>query len=238
MKLFIPKQHGAWAMLIIPFWLGVVAAGFMWQHIPFFVGWLLLYLATYPMLLLFKGKKIPFYTKWTLIYLIPALVFLMIPLWTRPSIIIFGFMMLPLFFINGYFSKKNNDRALINDLSAILAFGVAGLASSFLTDGHLNASSILVFFASGLFFIGCTFYVKTMIRERKNVTYKRVSWIYHIVTPIGWAVAGFPVVAAAFIPSLFRAIYFYGKPMSMKKVGVLEIGNAALFFIIMVIAII
>ncbi|WP_251032856.1 YwiC-like family protein [Bacillus sp. ISL-7] len=24
MELFLPKQHGAWAMLIIPFWLGVI----------------------------------------------------------------------------------------------------------------------------------------------------------------------------------------------------------------------
>jgi hypothetical protein len=80
MKLFLPKQHGAWAMLIIPFWLGVIEGGFIWKHIPFFIGWLLLYLATYPMLLLFKKKKIPFYTKWTLIYMIPSLILLLIPL--------------------------------------------------------------------------------------------------------------------------------------------------------------
>ena len=36
MKLFLPKQHGAWAMLIIPFWLGIAATNMIWQHIPFF----------------------------------------------------------------------------------------------------------------------------------------------------------------------------------------------------------
>jgi hypothetical protein len=76
MKLFLPKQHGAWAMLIIPFWLGVIEGGFMWKHVPFFFGWLLLYLATYPMLLLFKKKKLQFYTKWTLVYMIPSLLLL------------------------------------------------------------------------------------------------------------------------------------------------------------------
>lgn len=238
MKLFLPKQHGAWAMLIIPFWLGVVASGFIWQHIPFFIGYLLLYLATYPMLLLFKGKKIPFYRKWTLIYLIPALALLMIPLWTRPSIVLFGFVMIPFFLINMYFSSKNDDRSLWNDFSAIVEFGIVGLASSYLPLGSINWAAVLVFIASVLFFVGSTFYVKTMIREKKNITYKRISWTYHVLIPVIFAFLGYWLVAFAYLPSLFRALGFYGKQMSMKKVGILEIVNAALFFIIIVIAII
>jgi hypothetical protein len=135
MKLFLPKQHGAWAMLIIPFWLGVIEGGFMWKHIPFFIGWLLLYLATYPMLLLFKRKKLQYYTKWTLVYMIPALILLLIPLLERPSIIYFGLLMIPFFMINAYFTSKNQDRAFMNDISAIFAFSVAGLASSYLGHG-------------------------------------------------------------------------------------------------------
>lgn len=224
-------------MLIIPFWLGVGASEFLWQHIPFFLGWLLLYLATYPMLLLFKKRKIPFYTKWTLIYFISALLLLLIPLWTRPSIILFGLAMIPFFIINAYFSSKKNDRALLNDISAIMVFGIAGLASSYLPTGQLNSLSILIFIASILFFIGTTFYVKTMIRERKNIVYKRVSWIYHILIPVLWGVTGYWIVSLAFLSSLFRAIYFYGKPMKMKTIGILEIVNATIFFIIMLIAI-
>lgn len=237
MKLFLPKQHGAWAMLIIPFWLGVVASGFMWQHIPFFIGWLLLYLATYPMLLLFKGKKVPFYRKWTFIYLIPALLFLQVPLWTRPSIVMFGLAMVPFFAINAYFSSKKNDRALLNDFSAIFAFGIAGLASGYLPNGGINSETILIFITSSLFFIGSTFYVKTMIREKKNVVYKWISWIYHAVIPVIFFAIGYWIVAISFIPSLIRAIYFYGRPYTMKKVGILEIVNAVIFFFFMVIAI-
>lgn len=238
MKLFLPKQHGAWAMLIIPFWLGVVASGFIWQHIPFFLGWLLLYLATYPMLLLFKGKKVPFYRKWTFIYLLPALLLLQFPLWTRPSIVIFGFAMVPFFLINAYFSKKKNDRALLNDFSAIIAFGIAGLASGYLPEGAINGDTILIFITSTAFFIGSTFYVKTMIREKKNVVYKRVSWAYHLIIPAIYLFFGYWIVAISFIPSLVRAIYLYGKPYTMKKVGILEIVNAAIFFFVIVIAVV
>jgi hypothetical protein len=236
MKLFLPKQHGAWAMTIIPFWLGVINGGFMWQHIPFFIGWLLLYLATYPMLLLFKKKKITFYAKWTAIYMLPALLFLLVPFITMPSIIYFGFLMIPCFIINAYFTSKNKDRALMNDLSAIVAFSIAGLASSYLGQGEVTAGAILVFSVSILFFLGCTFYVKTMIREKKNLSFKWISWIYHVLLVVLWGM-GYWVVAIAYIPSLIRAIAFYGKPLSPMKIGVYEIVNSALFFAVMIIQI-
>lgn len=237
MKLFMPKQHGAWAMLIIPFWLGAAASGIIWQHIPFFIGWLLLYLATYPLLLMFKKKKLPFYLKWTLIYMVPALGFLMVPLFTTPSIIYFGFSMLPFFIINAYFSAKNKERALLNDLSAITVFSIAGLASSYLPGSTITEEAILVFAASILFFTGSTFYVKTMIREKKNANFKWVSWVYHLMVPVLWFAAGEGVAAIAAMPSLIRAIAFYGRPLSVMKVGIYEIVNAALFFIIMLFAI-
>ncbi|HEY2420729.1 MAG TPA: YwiC-like family protein [Neobacillus sp.] len=237
MKLFLPKQHGAWAMTIIPFWLGVISGGFLWQQIPFFFGWLLLYLATYPMLLLFKKKKIPFYAKWTILYMVPALVFLLFPLIARPSIIYFGLLMIPFFIINAFYASRNQDRALINDFSAIFAFSVVGLATSYLGCGVVTFESVLIFITSVLFFVGCTFYVKTMIREKKNAQFKLISWTYHCFILVVWSVLGYWIVALAFLPSVARAIIFYGKPLSPKKIGIYEIVNSAIFFIVMIIQI-
>jgi hypothetical protein len=238
LKLFLPKQHGAWAMLIIPFWLGGAATEIIWQHIPFFIGWLLLYLATYPMLLLFKKKKMAYYRKWTFIYLVPALLLLMIPLFTTPSIIYFGLAMGPFFAVNAYYSSRNQDRALVNDFSAIFAFGIAGLASSYLPGGVITSEAVLAFAASVLFFAGSTFYVKSMIREKKNENFKYISWMYHGLIPILWLTAGEWVAALAFVPSLIRAVYFYGKSLGIMKLGIYEIINAVLFFIIMILAIV
>ncbi|WP_160724675.1 YwiC-like family protein [Bacillus sp. USDA818B3_A] len=234
MKLFLPKQHGAWAMLIIPFWLGVIDGGFIWQDIPFFIGWILLYLATYPMLLLFKKKKISFYTKWTIIYIVPALLLMLFPLIHRPSIVFFGFMMLPFFAINAYFTSKNKDRAFMNDLSAVFAFSIAGLASSYLGQGTLTLHTLIFpFLTSILFFIGCTFYVKTMIREKKNTIFKWISWTYHFLVVAVWFICGFWIVAVAYIPSLLRAYFFYGKKLSPLQIGIYEIINSAIIFIIL-----
>nr|WP_295972932.1 YwiC-like family protein [uncultured Bacillus sp.] len=233
MKLFLPKQHGAWAMLIIPYWLGVAASDFLWQHIPFFIGWILLYLGTYPFLLLFKGKKISFYSKWTLLYMIPGVLLLFIPLLSRPSIIWFGLLMLPLFSLNICFSYKNNDRALMNDILAILIFSIVGLASSYLAKGSIGSLDLRIFIVNILFFIGCTFYVKTMIREKKNQVYKWISFSYHVLVPFILFACHEWMAAIALLPSLFRAVFFYGKTYSVKKIGILEIVNAALFFFIM-----
>jgi hypothetical protein len=238
MKLFLPKQHGAWAMTIIPFWLGVIHGGFLWQHIPFFIGWLFLYLATYPMLLLFKKKKIQFYTKWTIIYMVPALLFLLFPLLKMHSIILFGLLMVPFFIINAYYTSQNKDRALVNDFSAIFAFSIAGLASSYLGKGQITFISIIIFIASVLFFAGCTFYVKTMIREKKNLHFKWISWGYHSILPIIWLPFGCWIVAIAYLPSLIRAIIFYGKPLSPMQIGFYEIINSTIFFTLMIIQII
>ena len=169
--------------------------------------------------------------------MVPALGFLMVPLFTTPSIIYFGFSMLPFFIINAYFSAKNKERALLNDLSAITVFSIAGLASSYLPGSTITEEAILVFAASILFFTGSTFYVKTMIREKKNANFKWVSWVYHLMVPVLWFAAGEGVAAIAAMPSLIRAIAFYGRPLSVMKVGIYEIVNAALFFIIMLFAI-
>ncbi|WP_066394918.1 YwiC-like family protein [Neobacillus mesonae] len=238
MKLFLPKQHGAWAMLIIPYWLGVFNGGFLWQHIPFFLGWLLLYLATYPMLLIFKKKKVPYYIKWTFIYMLPALLLLIIPLMERPSIYFFGLLMIPFFIINAYYTSINRDRAFMNDISAICAFSIAGLASSYFGAGGITIETLIFSFLSSiLFFIGCTFYVKTMIREKKNSQFKWVSWVYHSLLVLSWLVFGLWIVVLAYIPSLVRAIIFYGKKLSPKEIGIYEIVNSAIFFILMAIQI-
>ncbi|PAE25148.1 YwiC-like family protein [Bacillus sp. 7894-2] len=237
MKLFMPKQHGAWAMLILPFWLGAAASDIIWSHIPFFLGWILLYLATYPGLLLFKRKRMALYSKWTAIYLVPAILLLLVPLLERPSIIIFGLLLVPFFIINALYSSKNRDRALGNDFSAICAFSIAGLASSYLPHGEISPMAWTVFTASILFFAGSTFYVKSMIREKKNGSFKWVSWIFHTVVPILWLLAGGWIVSAAFLPSLFRSIAFYGKSFTPKKIGVYEIANASIFFLMLLFAI-
>ncbi|MDA7027934.1 YwiC-like family protein [Bacillus sp. CLL-7-23] len=233
MKIFIPKQHGAWAMLVIPFFLGMVGGGADVKHIPLFLGWLFLYLATFPVMMLVKKKNIAYYRKWVAIYGMISILFLLIVVWAVPMLILFGFSLVPFFLVNLFYAKKNHDRAFVNDIVAIIVFSVGGLASYWVGEGRLDGWAWFIFIQSILFFMGSAFYVKSMIREKNNKQFKYCSWGYHLILPFlavmlgaGWAVFGF-------IPSSLRAWFFYGKKLSIMKIGIYELVNSSIFLIVM-----
>jgi len=232
MKPLLPKQHGAWAMLILPFALGIEAGRPTWFHIPLFIGWVLLYLATFPVLMGIKRKNVAPYLPSFILFIIPALLLLSIPIWKEWRLIMFGLLMVPFFLVNVYFARKNRERSFLNDLSAVGVFGVGGLASYFLGIGQLDLRATTIWFLTMLFFIGSIFFVKTMIREKENITFRRISWGYHFLLIAAFFSAGVSWLSLAFLPSTIRAIVFYKKPLSMIHVGIIEIVNSVFFLVI------
>ncbi|MCA1031043.1 YwiC-like family protein [Bacillus timonensis] len=232
MKLVIPKQHGAWAMLILPFLLGMLMGDATLLHIPLLIGWLFLYLATYPLIMVFTNKKGNNYKKWASIYLLLSSIFIVITLVYKFELIYFGLMMLPFFVVNLYYAKKKNERAFFNDVSAIIVFSLAGVGSYFVGVSELNVTALHLFIYSIFYFIGSTFFVKTMIREKNNVTFKWLSWGYHLLVPVIVVVFGNLYFLIAFLPSIIRAIVLYGKKVAIMKIGILEIFNSVFYFVI------
>lgn len=138
MKVMIPNQHGAWAMLLIPFLLGMVKGGPVFWHIPLFLGWLFLYLAVYPVSLALKKKRLNPYQKWISIYGFPACCFLIISIYHKPQLVWVGLSLLPLFLIHMHYARRKNERALVNDMAGVLFFCSGGLASCWLGSFSLN----------------------------------------------------------------------------------------------------
>ncbi|MYL34921.1 hypothetical protein GLW05_15100 [Pontibacillus yanchengensis] len=236
MKLLLPKQHGAWAMLLVPFLLGITSSTFTSTHIPLFLGWLFLYLSTYPLLMLVKGKKKKEYYKWSGIYVGFTLLFLAIVLLNEWKMLYFGLMMIPLFIVNLYFAKKKKERAFLNDVTAIIVFCIGGLASYYLGAGSLDKQGWMIAILCFLFFLGSTFFVKTMIREKKNVAFRWYSWSYHALLPI--LVVLFTqslLFMIAFIPSVIRVFTLYGKKLTIMQLGVAEIVNSVCFLVTIII---
>lgn len=228
MKLLIPKQHGAWAMLIVPFIIGGYYGGFTLLHIPLAIAWLAIYLSSYPMMMAMKKKRLDYYLSWVKRYLIMAVIFILPVIIIEPFIIVIGLFLVPFFLLNISFAQKNKDRSFWNDLIAIMAFSVSGIATYFLGYGELTNMAYIVWLFSVLFFTGSLFFVKSKIREKKNPAFRWTSWIYHIMVVVGaFVISG--IVALAFLPSLLRAIIFSGKKMTPKQIGILEISNAVLF---------
>lgn len=155
----------------------------------------------------------------------------MISLLYEWRILLFVIVMIPLFIVNMYYARQKNERALLNDICAIIVFCIGGLISYSFSMKQIDHTAIFIALISFLYFLGSTFYVKTMIREKNNPKYRLISWGYHIVlTIIVFAIN--PWCSLIFIPSVIRAIVLYGKKISIIKVGILEIANSVYFLII------
>ena len=237
MKILTAKQHGAWAMLFIPFLLSMIIGNARWEHSLLLLAWLFIYLASYPFLMSLRGgKNKSDYLRWLTIYSVPAILFLVYPVIVEPKLFYFGLAFIPGFIVNMYFAKTKNERALTNDFIAIINFCIGGLASYYFGVSQLDEVAWTLFLYCFIFFIGTTFYVKTMIREKKNIRFKYWSWGYHIAVVLIFTLLGKFIIALAFLSSLIRAIVLYGKQIPVMKIGIIEIVNALYFFIAILLA--
>ncbi|GGB00631.1 hypothetical protein ERX37_08465 [Macrococcus hajekii] len=226
MKFKKPNQHGAWAMLIMPFLFGIFAGQFSLYHIPFIIGWFLVFFATDHLLLYVKQRKKQIgYVKMAGLLACLAALALLIVVNHQPVLIVFFLIMLPFGYINLMFAKNRNERHVMNDISAVVIFSIAGCISYFIGKGQMDLQMLKVFIFSFLYFLGTILYVKTMIREKKNIKYKWLSFSYHLLLVI----LGFRIhllLGLAMIPSFIRAVAFYGKNYKPMKIGIVEIANA------------
>lgn len=218
---FLPPQHGAWAMLLLPYLAGLLTAGFRPPALPLLGAWLCGYLLSYYLLQALKTRRIhrfrpaiALYAPLTALFAAPVLI-------VRPQVRLLAPAYALLIAVNAYYAWRRRERALLNDLasvvqSCLVVFVVAIVAEVPL--GQVVAPFVIVL----LYLTGTVLYVKTMIRERGSRPYHRASIAYHAValaavTPLG------ALPAAVFALLLARAWLLPHRPLSPKQVGLLEI---------------
>lgn len=223
MKHYIPNQHGAWAMLIVPFLFGVIASTPSPLHILLFICWLLIYLLMFPLLQWIRTRKTSLYRNPILFYgvlLVPVATWLVI---LRPDLILIALMFIPLFIVNAYFARTKNERALLNDIAAIVQFSLMVFISFKIGGGTNYSVAMELFFISVLYFVGTAFYVKTIIREKKNKSFYYFSIGYHAISVLLSALflPWLMVVPASIL--LIRAVWLPRTKINVKQSGMMEI---------------
>ncbi|XHN42364.1 hypothetical protein O1Q79_00377 [Lonepinella sp. MS14434] len=236
MKLLISNQHGAIVMALMPFLYGMLLSHPIWQHFFLLLAWFSLYLMTYPFLNLFKGRNLALYRKWTMIYASACFIFVIPALWYNWKILYFAILFIPLSFVSIYFVKQKDERALLNDLNAIVIFAIAGMAAYYFAENQFDQRIWWVATLPSLFFIGVTLYVKSVLRERKNPFYFITSILYHTVCVMIFLPFQQFLLALAFVIPLTRAIILPTKKLSTKQVGLAEMAISLVFFIQLLIA--
>jgi hypothetical protein len=231
----IPHEHGGWAMVSVPFLLGMMAGVPHWMHLLLFLAWLFLYLASYPFLQALKrATNRRGWIMWGVGYGSIAIICLIAPLFSKPELLLFGPLLLALLLINIGHAIRRTERAIINDLCAILLFSLGGAAAYLLGGGGWDYTMAVVVGFSFLHFASSAFFVKTVFRERNNKRWALYARIYHIVLlVIPWTM-GYPLMIFSYVYSVVRAYLLVGKQIRPWKVGIIEIVSTVQFLLLAV----
>jgi hypothetical protein len=229
LRRYIPPQHGAWAMLLVPWLAGVLTAGFRWVHLPLLGAWLAGYLASYYVFQAVKTRRFGRFRAQLVAYGVPTILLGGLVLALRPAVLWYAPAYAALLAVNAGYALRHRERALVNDLASVaqscLMVFVGATVAGVPLDRVLPA-----FLAATAYFVGTVLYVKTMIRERGHAGYYRASVAYHlaILAVAAWFRAP---VAILFAGLLVRAIVFPRRRMTPKQVGIIEIVASALLLV-------
>jgi hypothetical protein len=226
LRRFIPPQHGAWAMLLLPWLTGVLTAGFRWLHLPLLGAWLSGYLFSYYLLQAVKTRRPHRVRGQLLAYATPTVLLGGLLVALRPQLLWYAPAFAILFAVNLGYATRRNERALLNDLTSVAQSCLMIFVSATLAAAP-PAQVVPAFLAVTAYFTGTVLYVKTMIRERGRASYYRASVAYHLAI-LALAAWWHQPVAILFAILLARAVLLPRLPMTPKQVGILEIAASAL----------
>ncbi len=244
---WIPNQHGAWAMLVVPFLLGTYLrlrdGEPAWFLLPLFACWMLGYfafnaasgwlkapekrraqwvkpLALYTSLSALAGLGALAIAGWGLLGWAPAFVPLMLPaLWL---------------------AAQRNERATVGGALTIAAASLMvpiaryrDVLDALRPDAGLTWVVTALVFA---YFFGTVLYVKTNIRERGRPEWLVASITYHGVVAIIAVALAFAGLASwwwapFFLLGTVRAWLIPPRTWSAKHIGFLEIGMSTLLLV-------
>lgn len=261
---WIPTQHGAWAMLAVPFLVGAIRGGLHPLHLLLLGCWVVGYFAFYAAGVWMRSRRNPRYVRALTSYTIVCAALGAILVVLRPQLLGWLLIYVPIAAVSLMYSARRQDRALLNDVVTILAacimapvaFGIGTRASGAppeWTRGSAATDMLVVDPAMGwvtlalvCYFVGTSLYVKTLIRERRSRGYHVGSWAYHGAVALFWLAApflGVPVpplahwlLFAFFVVMAARAGVMAGRRVRPMKVGLVEIAASTALLLILVLA--
>ena len=232
---FVPPQHGAWAMLVLPYLAGMIVAGFRWPDIPLLGACVTGYLLSYYALQVVKTRRPARLREQLLLYGAITIPLTMVVVFARPQVLWYAPAYAGLLAVNAWYAWRRQERAVLNDIASVAQSCLMVFVTA--TVAAVPPSEVLLAFLTVFcYFSGTVYYVKTMIRERGSVTYRRVSVAYHAV------IFGIAVWLSGIAPShlplavvfgwlLARAWLLPGRRLSPKQVGLIEFGNSVLVLV-------
>lgn len=256
----IPREHGAWAMLFVPFG---VAVGVAWRLdlkvLLFLLATFSFYVARAPLEKLIElrseGKddlSMEEARRWLPIYLASGLLFTL-PLlhWRLWWLIPLGALLLGFLVLHLYLTRKGAHRSLWGRFLGVLGLTAVVLPAYYVAKGALDITAFALWVLNSLFFGGSLFYVRLRVRrspgkgrggERASGLRKVAALFYHLASLALMASLGYlgwlPLLAfIAYIPSAAQTMKDLVKPEgepSLRRIGFIQLGHALIFALLLI----
>jgi len=230
----LPREHGAWAMLIAPMALAIGLTGCSVLQLALAIAVLLGYLAAAALLewiRTHRSRRRSAQLIWVGAYALVGGAVATPALLHRPAVLWIGLCASAALPVDLIFLRMGRERALINGLVSIPALTSAGLASYLLGRGALDARAWQMWLMCLLLFVGSLLFVKSMIRERNNTAAWLISISYHLAAVIGTILLVRPAIAMPYTFALLRAATLARRKLRPAHLGIVELLNSLWFLI-------
>jgi len=254
-SLKLPKEHGAWAMLYVPFVLGVAVAGTVsWAVLLLLLATTALFISRESLLVWWRARKRGRQSQSAMDSQRLLLVYFAIATSTGlPLVLVYKFYWLLLFgalgatllIVNGWKATDFEDRTVQSEVMAIAGITMTAPASYYVASGQWGSKALWLWALSAAYFASSVFYVKlrvTGLHAKKPDDKLRARWqcvVYHsflLVSLLALAVTrSLPLfLLIAFAPVLARTAWSLLKPsnqLNLKQIGIAEIIYSLIFLI-------
>ncbi len=219
---WVPNQHGAWAMLISPLLVGMLAGGPAWVYLPLTAFWFAGYLAFFATgLWLRSGRR----SKWwppVRAYVALAAALGLAVAAARPDLARWAPGFLVPLGAGLWASAHRRDRDLLVGLATVAGSSLMTVVAYDAGPGTDLRRAWLLALVQLLYFAGTVFYVKSAIRERGNRRFLVSSVGFHVAAAVAlvalswWLATLFAVLAV-------RAGVIPPRRLSPRAIGLGEV---------------
>jgi len=162
---FIPREHGAWAMWIVPMISAVLVSRLTPGVATLFLSFGLMYVAHHPIVATIRRKRRAdgFWLALILCLASVSLGLVLVTLLRLEWLYVFGLIELFFFMANVRAFVDRDQRSFANELLVVAALTLSGPAAYYSATGSIGAKMIVIYILNFSFFGSSVFYVKTRI---------------------------------------------------------------------------
>lgn len=248
----LPKEHGAWAMLYVPFAVGaLVASSFSFRLLLLLISVTFVFIARESILTWFRarsrGRDASGSLRLIFIYIalagfIGAPLFFVYHLYWLAG---FGLVTMLLLAANTYQALQRKDRTIAGEMMGISGLTLTAPAAYYVSRGEFEPIALWLWILCALYFLSSVFYVKLRVNtiNPSKAEPRKESWnhcaVYHafllaILVTLTLTSKSNLFVLAAFSPVMVRSLWHMARPVgqvNLRRVGFLEIVYSITFLI-------